>query len=396
MPPETEEKIDDVAGDVAAAIAELRGEQPASEAPASESDKSPEQVTEQGAPKDDRRDERGRFAAREKPSEESGRQPHTQAAQRAEETQAQKPAASGQPPSWLSPAGKAKWANVPNDIKADIGRMEQEAAAGAQAARMYSDLEPFAQRAAHHGQRLADVIAQYVGIEDLISRDIGAGLTVICRNKGLNQEQAASLFADLARKFGANPSTANGHAQPPQAAQFDPNDPLNDLLQPFLGPVMQKLQTVEERFSNFYTAQEQAQRAQFESQVNSLADEITKFAADPAHIFFDDVEPIIDNLFRSGLVPRTGNHAADLQKAYDMAVRMDDRTFSAWQGQQQEAREAERRAKEQEAAEKARKASRSLSGSRIPGTVVQPAQPMQGQDDVMADVVAAYRSATAS
>lgn len=386
MPPEvvSEEKVDDVAADVAAAMAELRGDPK----PEAETQEPSQEIEAQKEPRDDGRDERGRFASKQEKSADDLKESADQTqAQRPAEQQTEKPGAATLLPEWLSPAGKAKWANVPNDVKADIGRMQQQAAQGLEAMRTYADLQPYADRAAHFGQKLSDAMAQYVGIEDLISRDIGAGLTVICRNKGLSQEQAASLFADLARKFGANPGSTNGHAQPGGQIQNDPNDPLIELMQPFLGPLQQKLIGLESQLSNFHASQHEAQ-------VTSIAGEIERFASNPENIYYDDVEPLIKQLFESKIVPLTGNHAADLQKAYDMAVRMHPEVHSAWQGQQMEKQEAARRQREQEAADKARKASRSVSGSRIPGTVVQPATtPVSGQDDVMNDVMAAYKSA---
>lgn len=386
-------RIDDVAADVAAAMAELRGD-PKSEA---ETQEPSQEIGAQKEPRDDGRDERGRFASKQDKAAEEPKKNNNQAQtdrqqaqQSADQQRTEKPGAATLPPEWLSPAGKAKWANVPNDVKADIGRMQQQAAQGLEASRMYADLQPYADRAAHFGQKLSDAMAQYVGIEDLISRDIGAGLTVICRNKGLSQEQAASLFADLARKFGANPGPSNGHAQPGGQVQNDPNDPLIELMQPFLGPLQQKLIGLESQLSNFHATQHEAQ-------VNSIAGEIERFASNPENIYYDDVEPLIKQLFESKIVSLTGNHAADLQKAYDMAVRMHPDVHSAWQGQQMEKQEAARRQREQEAADKARKASRSVSGSRIPGTVVrEAANPVSGQDDVMADVIAAYKTVGAA
>lgn len=385
--------IDDVGADVAAAMAELRGDPPV--VPSGEAAQSPDRPSqgqaEQTSPVDrgDGRDASGRFATK---AEREAEEQKAAAAVTEQPSSEQKPAqgqpavaaqpATNGPPAFLSIAGKAKWQAVPNDIKADIQRWQGEIAKGEAAAQQFGDLKPYAELATRQGTTISRALDHYLGIEDLIRRDMGAGLSQIVQNSGLTHQQAASLFSDLARRFGGNPGQTNGQTQP---AAADPNDPLMELITPFLAPLQTELQTLRTQLSSREQAEQKAQ-------VDSMVAQITKFAADPKNIYYREVEADIGRLFKSGMVALTGNPAADLQTAYDTAIRMHPEISTALQEQRFAERTEAARRQEQEAADKARKASRSISGSRIPGTVVQQVTDKRGpEDDVRADVMAAMR-----
>lgn len=225
----------------------------------------------------------------------------------------------GPPPGW-SVQSKATWDHLPPHIRADIAKREGEVSQGLATLRDYKDVKPYAEMAQKSGTTLAAALQRYTTMENLTRRDPAQGLMTIASNMGLNQAQAAQLFAQLASRLGARPTNglpSNGGQ--PSTSGLDQNDPLAEVLGPILeqrlGPLSQKLGTLENHLT-------QQLRADQNARAESVAQAIERFAVDPAHRYFPDLEETISRLFESGMVERTGNAAADLKKAYDMAARL--------------------------------------------------------------------------
>lgn len=412
--------VDDVAGDVAAAMAELRGEAPEQpdaergedyrsrgdqpgrgDRPETRRDEAAEPGSDEGrAP----RDPRGRFARRRETEEERRGEIRREQAGDERPGQAQpwqeQPEKMQAPESWM-PAARAKWQNVPNDIKAEIHRRESEIAA-------YGDprqLRPMAELAASRGTTVADALDYYASIDRLMSKDLGGGLALCCERYGYNREQIGQLFADMARRYGVNvgPSQQqpgqyqpNGHQAPGGQHQNgqQPNgqsavdNVLMEILAPVINPLMSELNAIKE-------ANKTRSDREYETNVNSLANTIQTFADDPANKYYYDVERDINDLFERGAVPLTGNHMTDLKNAYEMAIWRNPHVRQALTDEHFANQEAERRKREQDAANAARRSSRSIGGNSAPGAMYKPPQQHQqpGTDDVMADVVAAMQEA---
>lgn len=295
---------------------------------------------------------------------------------------------SGPPPSW-SVKAKAAWDALPADVRADIAKRETEMANGLAALRDYKDLKPFAERAQREGTTIAAALDRYVKLEDVLRKNVGAGLAVIAQNFGLNQQQAAQLFANLARQLGAPGSPAalgNGHAAngAASAAPSAADDPLVSALAPVLAPLRDELSSLKGQLA----ARADADRKATE---RSLGAAIEKFAANPANRFFPELEETMTRLMESGIVPMTGNHESDLRAAYDLAAYQHPEVREALIEQRLEERRAAERKKEQEEADKAKLASRSVTGSRLPGTTIEAAQYANAHDEIEAVARAAYR-----
>lgn len=351
------------------------------------------------------KDERGRFApkaarASEKPaqaglSEEpsAGSEDDNDAEEPQEGAeQAEKPVqtAGGPPPSW-SVKAKAAWDDLPADVRADIAKREGEVAQGLSALRDYKDLKPYAEMATKHGTTLKKALDSYVGIENVLKQDIGKGMAIIAQNYGLDQARAGQLFAKLAQQFGAQVSPGvngsngaapsnHGHGAP------QPGDPLYNVLKPFIDPLNHQIT----QLSSKLTSREEADR---NASQQSLAKAIDTFSSKPENRFYPDLEETITRLFETGMVPLTGNHEGDLRAAYDIAAQMVPEVREALIEQRLRGNKDAERRQEQEAADKARKASRSLTGSRVPGTVTktEPGIKKSYDDDLAADVMAAMR-----
>lgn len=398
---------DDVADDVRAAFNEVsaKAEPAPAPAPTPEPAPAPEKVetapeTPEPIAKDNQsepgdgpsRDEKGRFASK------GGKPEEGKAVEvKPTDTARQSPADVQQPPSVVKSAGgpvggpptswtiksKAAWEALPEAVRADIVKREGEVQQGLAALRDYKDLKPYAERAQREGTTIKGALDHYLKMEDLIRRDVGAGLAQIAQNYGLSAPEAAQMFAGLAQKFGG------GQAPQPQGGQQTAGlppatDPLMQALAPVMTPLMSEVNLLKQQLQ----ARADADR---NAQVQSLESAIQAFAAKPENRYFADLEDSIVRLFESGYVKKTGNWPADIQTAYDLAMRMNPEISEALIEQRLEADRKAARQREQEAAEKAKAASRSITGAAAPGTIVKEGPARNGHDDIHATVVAAYR-----
>jgi hypothetical protein len=387
------------------------------------------------------RDEGGRFAKKEgdeaagaesskdKPAaepEKPASQPVGEAVEAPAEEPAQEPAAPavaspvGSPPPGWSVKSKSDWdglsAAFPH-IAADIVKREGEVAQGLAALRDYKDLKPYAEMARQSGTTLSAALQRFTTMETALRQDPAHGLMAIVHNAGLSQQRAAQLFADLAARLGAPPHSApqsNGARPPaslsngtrPPTIGSDQNDPLVEILGPLLeqrigpleqrlderlGPVAQKLSALENHMTAVHLADQKAME-------RSVTEAIERFAADPAHRYFPDLEETISRLFETGMVERTADTVADLGKAYEMAAQLHPEVREALINERLKTSTAEAKAKEKEASAKAQRASRSITGSTI-GATPEPApngkrKGVSYEADLEADVRAAMESLT--
>lgn len=380
--------VDDVDADVAAAMAELRagntGDQDnadtgtADETDAQAGDKQPARGETEQQRQARERDERGRFAEKK---------PEAKPADATADKAAPAAADPAAPPSSWSVKSKAAWANLPADVKADIAKREGEVANGLRALADYKDLAPYAQQAAAAGTSIRAALDHYTGFDKLLQKDMAGGLAVVAESYGYRtREQLGQLFSGLAQRYGAAPATAAPGTPSPTAQPGNEDDALQQVLAPILKPLLDKIAGLEQNT----TARVEADR---NAHVQTLASAIQTFAADPKNIYFANVEADIERLFRAQMVPLTGNHAADLQAAYDMAVRMNPDTHATLIEQQAVERQEAKRRTDQDKADKAKAASRSLGGSKLPGTIYKDAADSgdNPEDDVEADVRRAFR-----
>jgi hypothetical protein len=297
--------------------------------------------------------------------------------------------AGGPPPSW-SVKSKAAWDSLPPEVKADAIKREAEVGQGLAALKDYKDLKPYADMARQHGTTINKALENYVGIEKMLKQDLGRGIAVILQNYGYSKEQAAQFYASQAQRLGAPPGAAG---TPPQAgaAPAAGADPLLDIMRPVLKPLMDEIG----QFKGHFTAQQRhTAEAAANQQMEALTKALTTFQSDPANRYFNELEEQMTSLIEKGIVPLTGDYQADLRRAYEMAAGMHPEVREALIEQRLNADREARRKAEQEAADKAKSASRSITGSRIPGTVTRDRPEDNSHDDVEADVRRALRALT--
>jgi hypothetical protein len=88
---------------------------------------------------------------------------------------------------------------------------------------------------------------------------------------------------------------------------------------------------------------------------------------DPAHKYYDNLQDVIGDLLESGVVKRSGDLAADLKAAYEQACWQHPEIREALINERAAADQARKTAADAEAAARAKRAGRSVTGAPAPG-----------------------------
>jgi len=240
------------------------------------------------------------------------------------------------------------------------------------------ELRPYVDMARSRGQSLKQALDNYTGIETAL-RDPQQSLNALlhlANNAGYPPHRLAMELAPyLGHSTGQQGAPQNG-AQP----SFDPS-----MLQPWLNPLAQEVNSLKSLF-------QQQQEAQQKREMTAISTVVDRFKADTSHRYYENVEPKMAQLLESGVIPRTGDYATDLQQAYDMACRLDPEISELILNDRIAKTEAARVKAEKEAGEKARQASRSITGS--PSSTVRDTDDNKGGSP-FDDARRAYREVTA-
>lgn len=307
------------------------------------------------------RDERGRFAKEAEKAAQAALDPKAQQAPpepvvAAPEAPAGTEQAVRPPPGW-SVASKAEFDKLPAHVKADIAKREVEVNQGLAKLAEYKPIERFSQMARQGGTTLEKALESYTGIEQMLRSDLVKGMGQIAQNLGVHPvEMAQKILA----AYGQQP---NQTGQQP-AAQITPD--VQALLQQQLVPLQRTVQQL--------TAEKQAQT---QAQINSAID---RFFADPANKYAenlsDDMVPLINQ--RRQQVP--GEPYEEVLKwAYERAAWANPEVRPFLVNAELEAKTA----KAKQAADQARAAAKSITGSPAYGTSVSAEAP---SDDLRAEL----------
>lgn len=306
------------------------------------------------APREDGRDEKGRFAKKEGgDAENAGNHagdndlPVRDGRSDIDRGDAEKPGAEDQrsgeaggspvtpPPGW-SVASKAAWNDLPAAVKADIAKRETEVSDGFRQYQGLGELKPYAEAYLRNGQTIKQAFDGYLNIERGLQTNFVGGVEHICQ--GFNVDPVRLAHAILQKHGQGAPQ---GEQQP---------DPIRSALSPLERQIAELKQ---ERDQERRTAQEQIQS-------ESLA-AIQAFAADPKHLYFENVKPMMGHLMSTG-------QAASMEDAYEKAIWATPEIRQLLLKQQQtEAASQNQAAQRQAAATQARQSARSLTGAPTPG-----------------------------
>lgn len=387
--------VDDAVDDVMAAYQELqgkaeRGELPEPEydgaGPISRTENRQEETPSEPRPQtgDRNRDPKGRYAPETATeAQRATQQPQAEKAATDQPEPSQDPSNAAPPPSWGVKA-KTQWANLPAEVRAEIGKREGEVAQGFAALRDYKDLKPYAELATKHNTTIGKALDKYMAVDRLMNQDLGGGLAIAAESYGIGKDKMGEFFAGLAQRYGYQVSGSPSNGQPNVSSSEA--DPLMEVLKPVLEPLLQQVNELKQHNSQRVEADRNAK-------VSTLASEINRFAADPGNIYYANVESEIVRIFDKGLIEFSGNPAQDLKAAYEFAIWQNPETRAALIEKQVAEQKGTQRQQEQDAVARARQASRSMGGSRVPGTIYKEPTPDGGDsDDVEADVRRAMRA----
>ena len=231
------------------------------------------------------------------------------------------------PASWR-PEAKAEFDKLPEVIKAEVAKREEDILRGIGEYRAAANFGTAVDKAI---QPYVPVLRQY-GIDPI--RHVGELFDVHQRLALGSPEVKHATLSALAKQFGVTLAPAAGGA--------DDDNPYVDPEVKALRTQMAQLQSLQQQLVNQQTSQQQAAaQAQRAAVVETLKSELNTFAADPEHAFFDEVADDMAMFIQSG-------RASSLKQAYDLAIRMNPavsekdalRKQSATEAAKQKAREA--------------------------------------------------------
>lgn len=139
-----------------------------------------------------------------------------------------------EPPARFLPEARTKWANVPNEVKAEFHRVseeyEGELSKAKQTSERYEPIRQFDEIAKQNGRELKDSLAKVVEIEQSIARNPVAGLDAVLREIGPRKadgsavslyEVAQSIARMTPQQYAQMVGGQQGQSQPRQQ-QADP------------------------------------------------------------------------------------------------------------------------------------------------------------------------------
>ncbi|MGR9203250.1 hypothetical protein ACU8OG_04770 [Rhizobium leguminosarum] len=283
-----------------------------------------------GQPRDG---ENGRFLAKGQEqaavAARAGQAPAANAAQQTPQTQTQmqtreQPASIGSrvPPGWSAEA-KAQFGSLPSEVQTAIAKREQEVDNGFRVLQDYKGLEEFTPLIRQAGMTHADVMRRAIDWEKALIHDPVNTVVHVARMAGVNLH--ALVNGQMGEVLQRNPRQAGSQQGGPQPRSIN--------VEATVEHVLRKRDT--------------------ETQVDA-------FLSDPANAHADDVLDDMIALINAG-------RASSLQDAYDAACWMRPDIRQQLISQTAPAPVREQQAQRAAAADQARRASRSISGSSAPG-----------------------------
>lgn len=208
------------------------------------------------------------------------------------------------PVAWRGGA-KAKWAEVPQEVRQEVLKREKEVNAVLQQTARSRKFEDAFQRTVAPFQSFmaADGKDPLTATRDLMQ-------TAAVLRVG-SPQQKAQVVADIVNQFGVDIQTLDGAlagASPGAGGGPQPGPDIESMIDQRMAPVNQFMQGIQQRAQQSEQALSQ-----------SVAEELEAFEQDPANLFFKDVEQDISVLMQ---VAAERGQTLSLKDAYDKAVRM--------------------------------------------------------------------------
>ncbi|XUM19757.1 hypothetical protein ACRAVF_19010 [Bradyrhizobium oligotrophicum S58] len=192
------------------------------------------------------------------------------------------------PPARFSAAAKEKWAEAPDEVRAEVTRAVTELTKGfekhREAAARDSELAEFHEMATKGGTTVKQALSAYVNMENVLRSDPIKGFELICQNAGLSLRDLAGKILNQTPEESASKADAT------------------------IAELRAKIDRLEKGFGSIEQREHQAK-------TESITEIVAKFAADPAHSRFDELSEDIKFFLESG-------KTKDLAEAYRLAERL--------------------------------------------------------------------------
>lgn len=277
----------------------------AEEAKDADKGKEPEKAEKPEAKAEKVRAEDGKFAKKQEDQPEKAEKgaPEKAAAERSapEDNRQSEGRKYAEPPARFLPEARTKWANVPNEVKAEFHRvsqeMETEIAQSKEARERYEPIRQFDEIARSNGRDLKDSLAKVTQIEQQLARNPIAGLDAILREIGPRKQDGSPVsLMDVVQHIAQNP-----HAYHQATTAMPTQQPAQQQANPEIEALKAEIQSM---------------RA--EQTVVPLIREFSQ-----SHSDFDALSPQIEQILSSGVIEKIyGNGLSPEQKlaeAYRMA-----------------------------------------------------------------------------
>lgn len=260
----------------------------------------------------------------------------------------------GLAPQYAGPAIKGKWNDLPPEVREEIVKRDRE---------VHQQFTRFDEER-NFGKQIKSVVAPFEGlIRSLGAEPVQAIDYLLKADATLRQgtpEQKQAMFARIAQDYGVTFGAPTDASQP--HSQVDP-----------------RLETMQQRIDRLEREQNDARNAARETEQAEIAQSIEAFASDPAHAYFEQVRGEMSVLLQNGF-------AGSLKEAYDKAVWANPETRALHLAAERAAEDRKRTDEARQKAEKARRASPSVTGA--PGSAVQ-TQSLNGSSNSVEDDVRA-------
>jgi hypothetical protein len=232
----------------------------------------------------DGRDEKGRFTAKGETgetgeTEEAEAPPKPVKEAKVEPAATEAPKDAVRPPPGFSVASKTIWDTLPQSVRDDIAKREQEVDNGF---KRYGGLGRYAEEAERNGTTLQNAVNDYVSVENALKQNFVGGVEFLCRRMGVDPRALAQRFAERYA-----PRTAPAAQQQVQALQ-----------QPVIDPNA--------------IAQHVASVIRAEAEQEKAISSVEAFKADPKNIYFENLRQDMAILVQTG-------KATTIQDAYEAA-----------------------------------------------------------------------------
>lgn len=363
---------DDIAGDIRAALAEVRADAPPEQVTPPPVIETPEQDAQ--PERDDGRDNLGRFKAKEPEAQQTDAGDQKPQQQGAGAAGFEKPLL---PPRNWEPDAKAQFMAAPPAIQKQILAQVDAAAKGEEAwkprAQTWDQVEqalaPVKDSWSMRGISVPQGIQMLATAQKMLDDNPAQGLAQIAKSYGYNLETLLQAWGVDLNNLQAPQQYEGGSQIPPQ--------------------YMQHMKALEGKVIALESASEQQKQVERTEASERLMKEISDFAADPKHIYFENVAPRMEALLRT-------KQATDLATAYDMATWADPnirKLIMAAESNQRAAEDAKR-------VSQARRLGVSVTGDPGAGrgahSAPAPTESSNPRDDIAGDVRRALREVRAN